>query len=182
MAYKSEISRNIFIKTYNTLLQIQYSPTIISLNSLKRRPFNKPIHFHTFPHTYIQCSSIKCSSQFKYFITTRHFMWTEQKITMQLNFTFFTFIKSNANQSCLFWNIHVAPNTMFKGNNSCILLYKIQRCWFLSFLHCFDYFPTSVKPFVTKSNNCWLTPLLMENATYFLPRNVWQHDLIYERK
>ena len=60
-------------------------------------------------------------------------MWTEQRITMQLNFTFFTFIKSNANQSCLFWNIHVAPNTMFKGNDSCILLYKIQRCWFLSF-------------------------------------------------
>ena len=98
-----------------------------------RYAFQKAIHFYNFPHTYIQCSSIKCSSQFKYFITTRHFMWTEQKITMQLNFTFFTFIKSNANQSCLFWNIHVAPKTMFKGNNSCILLYKIQRCWFLSF-------------------------------------------------
>ena len=65
---------------------------------------------------------------------------------------------------------------------SCFRLCEIQRCWFVSFLHLFDYFLTSVKPFVTKSNNCWLTPLLMENATYFLPRNVWQHNWIFERK
>ena len=119
------------------------------------------LHFYTFPHTYSQCSSIKCSSQFKYFITTRHFMWTEQKITIQLNFTFFTFIKSNANQSCLFWNIHVAPKTMFKGNNSCILLYKIQKCWYLIF------FRISLIIFPLPWNHLWQNQITADWLLYW---------------